>query len=206
MARSFAESFRDPHEGRAVAEFFYLALETDFRDQLRAVERFAPDVLFVPGSFTDASLIASQAESLGLRATLLGADGWSSPLLFSRGAPPGPAYFVDLCSPPEVFSARYERAFGQPPQGCRAALAYDAVRAVAAGLDRIGVATPSGSDLSTVRRRLRDALGSVRFSGVTGRVRFDPVGDRRVGVAVEEVLPRRGEAPVIRLHSWVGAR
>lgn len=206
LARSFAARFRDPVAGRVVAEFFYLALETDFRDQLRAVRAFAPDVLFVPGSFTDATLIASQAKALGVEATLLGADAWSNPLLFKRGAPPGPAYFVDLCSPPTSFNERYQEAFGEPAQGCRAALAYDAVRAVAAAIDELGPGTSSEGDVDDTRRKVRDALAKIRFSGATGRVEFDARGDRRTGVAVEQVLPGPEGLPETRFYRWLGER
>ena len=206
LARSFVERFRDAAAGRVAAEFFYLALETDFRDQLRAVKAFGPDVLFLPASFTDATLIAGQAKGLGLHATLLGADGWSNPLLFKLGGPAAPAYFVDHCSPTPAFSERYERVFGQPAQGCRAALAYDAARAVAAGLEALGPLRDPGSHLADTRQKLRDAMGALDFAGVTGRVRFDRYGDRRIGVAVEEVLPRPEGLPETRLRGWVGER
>ena len=59
----FVERFREAGSGRTTAEFVYLALETDFRSQLRAViAPSRPDVLFLPGSFTDATLIADQGE------------------------------------------------------------------------------------------------------------------------------------------------
>src|SRR6185503_8868314 len=118
----------------------------------------------------------------------LGADAWSSPLLFKRGGPARPAYFVDHCSPPVGFNERYRQAYGQDSQGCRAALAYDAVRAVAAGAEQLG---PLGdadltAGVASTRRRLRAAVAGVDFAGLTGRVRFDPMGDRRTGVAVLE--------------------
>jgi branched-chain amino acid transport system substrate-binding protein len=208
LARSFVSGFADPGAGRTVAEFVYLTLETDFRAQLRGVLAFAPDVLFVPGSFTDATLVARQGNDLGLQATLLGADAWSSPLLFKRGGPARRAFFVDHCSPPSGFNERYREAFGQSTQGCRAALAYDALRAVAAGLEAMG---PLGDDdlsarVDPTRRRLRQAVADVDFAGLTGRVRFDAVGDRRTGVAVMEAEPQPGGAPHVRLHGWVGAR
>lgn len=206
MARSFLEHFRDAAAGSLAAEFFYLALETDFRDQLRAVKAFAPDVVFLPASFTDATLIAEQAKSLGLRATLLGADGWSNPLLFKLGGPSTPAYFVDHCPPTPAFTERYERVFGQAAQGCRAALAYDATRAVAAGLEKIVTSSGPSAQLAETRRRLRDAVAGLDFVGITGRVRFDRFGDRRIGVAVEEVLPRPSGLPETRLRGWVGER
>ena len=93
LARSFGLSFADPGAGRETAEFFYRALETDFIPQLRRVREYGPDVVFLPGSYTDATLVAAQARTVGLTATLLGGDAWSSPLLFQRGAPPGPAYY-----------------------------------------------------------------------------------------------------------------
>jgi branched-chain amino acid transport system substrate-binding protein len=205
LARSFVERFRDPAASRVVAEFFYLALETDFRSQLKQVQAFAPEVLFLPGSFTDATLIARQGRALGLGATLLGADAWSSPLLFKRGGPAAPAYFLDLCWPPAGFNQRYREAFGQPTQGCRAALAYDAVRAVGAGLQALG---PLGDEdlesaLPGSRRRLRDALANADFRGLTGRVRFDRVGDRRTRMPVLAVEPGP-DGPRTRLQSWVG--
>jgi branched-chain amino acid transport system substrate-binding protein len=204
LARSFVERFRERAAPRAIAEFVYLALETDFRPQLRQVKAFAPDVLFLPGSFTDATLIARQGTTLGLESTLLGADAWSSPLLFKRGGPSRPAYFLDHCSPPFGFNDRYREAFGEPTHGCRAALAYDAVHAVAAGLAALGRLADSdlGDRLEATRRRLRDALAVADFPGLTGRVRFDPVGDRRTGAAVLEVQPGRDAV----VHGWVGER
>jgi branched-chain amino acid transport system substrate-binding protein len=208
LARSFVSHFRDPAAGRTAAEFFYLALETDFRPQLSAVQAFAPDVLFLPGSFTDATLVAEQGRALGLEPTLLGADAWSSPLLFRRGSPKRPAYFVDHCSPPAGFEERYRAAFGQSTQGCRAALAYDAVGAVAAGLTRLGPLAEAELEegLGATRRRLREAVAAADFAGLTGRVRFDSVGDRRTGVAVLEAAPQPEGPPRIRLHGWVGER
>jgi branched-chain amino acid transport system substrate-binding protein len=58
LARRFVDRFRDEAEGLVTAEFFYLAFETDFRPQLRRVLEFGPDVVFLPGSFPDATLVA----------------------------------------------------------------------------------------------------------------------------------------------------
>jgi branched-chain amino acid transport system substrate-binding protein len=208
LARSFVDRFNDPGRSRVSAEFVYLALETDFRAQLGEVQAFKPDVLFLPGSFTDATLIARQAEQLGLRSTLLGADAWSSPFLFKRGGPRRPAHFLDHCSPPARFNERYRQAFGQPTQGCRAALAYDAVKAIATGLQSLGRLRPEDleAQLTTTRQRLRDAVAVADFAGITGRVRFDEVGDRPTGMAVMAVLPMTSGGFETRLEGWVGGR
>ena len=63
----------------------YTEGDTDFSAQLTAILPLKPDVLFLPGYYTDAGLIARQARGLGLTATLLGADGCDSPKLTEIG-------------------------------------------------------------------------------------------------------------------------
>jgi branched-chain amino acid transport system substrate-binding protein len=191
---------------RVAAEFFYLTLETDFRSQLRAVREFDPDVVFIPGSFTDASLVALQAEGLGLETTLLGADGWSNPLLFKRGGPIRPAYFADHCPPLPAFGELYRSTFGGEAQGCRAALAHDAVAAVAAALRSLGPIEDAelAAGLAETRRRLRDALAGVDFRGETGRIRFDEHGDNRRGMVILAVQAPPGGRHSARLFAHLG--
>jgi branched-chain amino acid transport system substrate-binding protein len=206
LARSFRERYQDPAGRGTVAEFAYLPLEIDFTSQLREISAFRPDVLFLPGSFTDVTLIAIQARRAGLGATLVGGDAWSNRLLFSRGGPAATAYYSDHCAPDPAFAERYRAEYGQESDGCRAVLAYDAVQAVAAALEALG---PLGEDdlgagLPQTRRRLRDALSTVSVPGETGRIRFDPRGDVRRGVALMAVEPVGGRY-VSRLEGWLGS-
>jgi branched-chain amino acid transport system substrate-binding protein len=205
LARSFIGRFADDVAGHAVAEFHYLALETDFRPQLLQIRDFRPDVLFVPGSFSDATLIAAQAVKVGLHVTMLGGDAWSSPLLFQRGGPPGDAYYAELCSPSPEFDRRYAVSEGQEPPGCRAVLAYDAVKVIAAGLKSLGPLPDEALDASLVgtRRRLRDAVARDVVVGATGRIRFDAHGDRRQGVALYSV-EKTPFGPRALVRGWLG--
>ena len=205
LARSFVESFSDPAVGRVTEELFYLPLETDFTNQLEAVRAFGADVLFVPGAFADSTLIAIQAEAMAVRPTLLGADGWSNPLLFKRGGPSRPAFHSDHCSQTVSFVGRYREEFGEDAYGCRAALAYDAVQAVAQALRALGPLEEAHllAHLAETRARLRQALAGVEMAGVTGRIRFDEHGDGRRGVAIMRIDPV-GEGHVSRLDRWLG--
>ncbi len=207
LARAFIGRFADDVAGHSVAEFHYLELETDFRPQLAQIEDFRPDVLFVPGSFSDATLISAQAVKAGLHVTMLGGDAWSSPLLFQRGGPPGEAYYAELCSPTPWFDRLYEKAEGQEPPGCRAVLAYDAVKVIAAGLESLGRLPDEALDASLVgtRRRLRDAVARDVVLGATGRIRFDAHGDRRQGVALYSV-EKTPLGPYALVRGWLGLR
>ena len=206
LARSIIASFAEAGRGE-VAEFFYLALETDFRPQLRRVKEYGPDVVFLPGSFTDATLVAAQALSVGLQATLVGGDAWSSPLLFQRGGPPGTAYYVELCAPSPEFEKRYAEAAEGEPAGCRAILAYDAVQVIAAGLRSLGELPPDALEAGRedTRRRLREAIARTDLRAATGRVRFDARGDRVQGVALYAVEPSP-QGPRTRPRGWLGER
>lgn len=169
-----AEAFRQGFEklgGRVVGELKYAEGDSDFSAQLTAIAALHPDVLVVPGYYTDAGLVARQAKSLGVTATLLGADGWDSPKLTEIGgsAVEG-SYFSNHYSvedpSPSVrrFVDAYHKRYGADPDSI-AALSYDAVRLLADAIRRAG---------STEGKRVRDALAATKdFEGVTGRITMD---------------------------------
>ena len=169
-----AEAFRDGFTGaggRVVAEMKYSEGDSDFSGQLTAIAPLSPDVLFVPGYYTDAGLVARQARALGVAAVLLGADGWDSPKLAEIGGQAlDGAYFsnhfsVDEPSPAaRAFVNAYAKAYGSTPDGI-AALSYDAARLLADAIRRAG---------STEGKRVRDALAATTgFEAVTGTISFD---------------------------------
>jgi branched-chain amino acid transport system substrate-binding protein len=170
LADAFREAFRSLG-GEIVSEEKYAEGDSDFSAQLTALRPKAADVLFVPGYYTDAGLIARQARSLGLRSVLLGADGWDSPKLTEIGgtAMEG-AYFCNHYSvddpAPEVrrFVADYTKRWGAAPDSI-AASSYDAMRMLADAIVRAG---------STEGRRVRDALAATKdFAGITGAITMD---------------------------------
>ena len=170
LAEAFRRGFTAAG-GSIVAEMKYTEGDSDFSAQLTALSPLAPDVLVVPGYYTDAGLIARQARSLGLKAVLLGADGWDSPKVVEIGGPAVEgAYFSNHYSvenpAPAVraFVAGYKRAYAVEPDSI-AALSYDAARVLFDAIRRAG---------STDGKRMRDALAETRdFSGVTGTITMD---------------------------------
>ena len=169
-----AEAFRKSFEaagGRIVDESKYTEGDNDFSAQLTALRPKKPDVLVVPGYYTDAGLIARQARALGLSAVLLGADGWDSPKLVEIGGEAMEGsylsnhYSVDDPSPAvRKFVDAYKAKYGAEPDSI-AALTYDATRMLADAITRAG---------STEGKRIRDALASTKdFAGVTGTISMD---------------------------------
>ncbi|HEY1416732.1 MAG TPA: ABC transporter substrate-binding protein, partial [Myxococcaceae bacterium] len=64
--------------GKIVAEEAYAKGDTDFRSQLTRAKASRPELLFIPGYYSDVGPMARQARELGMRAKLLGGDGWDS--------------------------------------------------------------------------------------------------------------------------------
>ncbi|HZI66469.1 MAG TPA: ABC transporter substrate-binding protein [Thermoanaerobaculia bacterium] len=170
LSQAFRESFE--REGGTIAgELKYTEGDSDFSAQLTAIRAFAPDVLLVPGYYTDAGLIARQAKALGMTAVLLGADGWDSPKLAEIGgdAIEG-AYFSNHYSVDDPaqgvrsFVDAFRRRFGGDPDSI-AALSYDATKLLADAIRRAG---------STEGKRIRDALAETKgFAGVSGTIDMD---------------------------------
>jgi branched-chain amino acid transport system substrate-binding protein len=171
LAQYFKEAFTQMG-GTITTEQAFTGGDQDFSAQLTTIRQTNPDVILVPGYYTEAGNVAIQVRKLGIKAPLLGGDGWDSTQLAAIGkeAIEG-SYFSNHYSfqekRPEVenFVSKYETAHGQKPDGL-AALGYDAARLL---FDAMGRA-PSwdGTALAKAIAETKD------FPGVTGKITIDP--------------------------------
>ena len=65
--------------GTIVSEQSYSTGDKDFHAALTSIKGANPEVIFVPGYYTEVSLIVRQARELGIDCPILGGDGWDSP-------------------------------------------------------------------------------------------------------------------------------
>ncbi len=170
LAKFFEEEFIK-NGGQIVAKSSYSEGDKDFHTQLTGIKGKSPDVIYIPGYYTDAGNIAIQARSLGMKQPLLGGDGWDSEKLttIGKGAVQG-SYFSSHYSPeskdPRVmkFVADYKKNYGATPDSL-AACAYDAAKLMCDAIERAG---------STDRDKIRDAIAATKdFPGVTGNITID---------------------------------
>jgi len=156
---------------RILTELSYSSGDTNFRTQLTEVRMAHPDVIFLPGYYTEAALILRQAKQLGIDCPFVGGEGWDSPALIQiAGKSADGNYYTDHFSAndpsPRVqkFVQEYRAKYGSIPDAL-AALWYDGARLMAQALQRAGSADPE---------KIRDALAGTRdFEGVTGRISID---------------------------------
>jgi branched-chain amino acid transport system substrate-binding protein len=196
LARFVREQFAR-RGGEVVLTAFYSSGAADFRSQLGEIRAARPDVIFVPGYYLEAGLLAQQAARLGIEAPLVGGDGWDSPRLYEIG---GDAlvgsYFSSHFSVDDPdplvrrFVEDYRRFFNSAPDAF-AATAYDAARVL---LDACARAP------SLERAAVRDALAATRdFPGVTGLVTFNAARDAVKSVVIVRIGDHGAHAVAQRL-------
>jgi branched-chain amino acid transport system substrate-binding protein len=179
LANFFAEAF-ERHGGRVVIKQRYSAGDQDVSAQLLAIKAAKPDVIFAPGFYNTAPLVARTVKRLGIKATLVGSDGWDSPNLMQGGSEPFEGvYFANHfwvgSDDPHVkkFVADYQAKYGVAPDAL-AATAYDAARLLFAAFQRAKSSDPAA---------VRDALATTKdFPGVTGRITLDANRNAQVPV------------------------
>ncbi|MDP3025516.1 MAG: ABC transporter substrate-binding protein [candidate division Zixibacteria bacterium] len=196
LAQFFTETFKNLG-GTVIAEESYSEGDIEFRAQLTSLKAKKPDVIFIPGYYTEVGLIARQARDLGITIPLIGGDGWDSPRLIEIG---GKAlentYYSNHYTPddprPEMqkFLSDFKVKYNEIPDAM-APLGYDAARIAFDAIKRSGILdeknikdsyrqNPQAKSLMDAintpgnRERIRDALAQTKdFPGVTGLITID---------------------------------
>lgn len=157
--------------GTVVSKQTYQAGDQDFSAQLTAIRGSEPEVIFVPGYYTDVGNIALQAKKLGVNTPLLGGDGWDSSKLGEIGGKALDGCFYsnhyshqDPSDRVQDFIKKYAAKHNQTPDGL-AALGYDAARILFQAMAT--AKSLSGADLAAELAKTKD------FDGVTGRISID---------------------------------
>lgn len=157
--------------GEISLEESYESGDIDFKSQLTAIRAKNPEAIFVPGYYTEVGLIARQARELGIKAPLLGGDGWDSPKLTEIGGKAiENSYFSNHYSnedqSPRVqeFVSKFKESYHTLPDGM-AAMGYDSVLILADAMKRAkSLQTP---DILTALNATQN------YPAVTGNITID---------------------------------
>ena len=149
----------------------YSQKDRDFKTQLMKLRRAKPDVVFVPGYYTQVGAILRQAKELKLKAKFLGTDGWDSPDLFKIAGDAAAGHYVsshfaadDTDPRVKQFVQEYKARNKENP-GAMAALGYDAGFFMKEAVKKAGSNNPL---------KIRDAISAMKdFDGITGKITLD---------------------------------
>jgi branched-chain amino acid transport system substrate-binding protein len=188
LSQFFVDEFKKGG-GEIVAEEAYSQGDTDFRGQLTAIKGKRPEAIYVPGYYNDVGVVARQARELGIKAPLLGGDGWESEKLYELGGPDiDGSYYTNHYSAedpsPRIqdFIKRYKEKFNGAMPDSLAALGYDsamvAIQAMARARDLSGPA-------------IRDEIKNTKdHPGIAGTITLN---DKRDAVKPAVVLQVQGK-------------
>jgi branched-chain amino acid transport system substrate-binding protein len=170
LNEEFSKAFKQ-FGGEIVSTQTYQKGDPDFSAQLTKIRAADPQVVFIPGYYTDVGNIALQARNLGLKMPLLGGDGWDSDQLGKiAGKSIDGCFYSNHYSRqdpnPRVqeFIKKYDERFQGAPDGL-AALGYDAARILCEAIGRAG--STKGNAIAAELAKTKD------FDGVTGKISID---------------------------------
>ncbi len=157
--------------GTIVEEAAFQGKASEFKDQVTKIAAANPDVIFAPVYYGSIGLIARDFRKQGVKAPLLGGDGWESPQLIQlAGETLEGCYFGYHYDPedsdPKVqgYLKAYKAKFNTEPNSL-SALGYDAVYTVVKAIEL------GGGDTSA---QIKDGLTKIKdFHGVTGTYSID---------------------------------
>lgn len=181
----FKKSFEE-RGGKIVGEATYTKDDRDFNAPLTRIKAANPDVIYVPGYYTQTGAISKQARSLGIQSPLLGGDGWDSDKYFeSAGTDVVNCYFTNHAAyddpNPKVqaFVSAYKAKYNGKEPDSMAILGYDAAMVAFDAMKR--AKSLSGPDL-------RDAIAATKdFDGVSGKISINSHRDADKSVVIQEV-------------------
>jgi len=145
----------------------YTKNDTDFSAVLGKVADANVDVLFLPDYYNKVNLIAQQVKEKGIKATMIGGDGWDSPELDLNLMEGG--YFSNHYSPADPrevvqnFVKAYQEKYGAVPDAL-ATLAYDAAKILIQSMKEAGKDDPT---------LVAEKMAAIKYSGVSGDISFD---------------------------------
>ena len=157
--------------GTVVKEQKYSSGDKDFKAQLTSIKAAKPDAIFVPGYYAEVALVGKQARLLGIKAPLLGGDGWvGDSLLKVAGNSLDGSFFSchfsadDKSEATQSFVKKFKAKYNETPDDM-AALGYDSAVILAKAIEKAG--TTDGEKLKAAIAATKD------HAGITGKITLD---------------------------------
>ncbi len=180
LANAFEAAFT-AGDGEVLAREVYDREDENFFDVLEEIRDAEVDVLYLPGYYEVAQRLVPQIRAYGINATIVGSDGWDSPLLERRRV--DGSYFAVHYYPAEprpqveIWQEKYRTRYIVDPN-VLAALGYDATNILLATLHQAGTLDPL-----TVAARME----RMTYEVVTGRVDYDEGHGANTGMVLLQV-------------------
>jgi len=150
--------------------------DKDFTAVLTKLKRLNPDAIYMSVYQPEGSLMVRQAEALGLRSKLVTEDAVYHPKFLEVGGKSAEGVYLTFAKAPESqvrkdFMAKYKAMWEVKTVGSYAYYAYDAAMIFMNAVKMTG---------TTDTDKLASTLRGTAWDGVTGEIKFDQKGDRKL--------------------------
>ena len=182
LAMAFIAEFET--RGTVVETLTFGAGDDDYSSVLDVIAASDAEVVFLPGYVAEVGAILTQADNKAIDIPFVGGDGWDGIEADYAAVAEGNYFGNHYAKSDEAqvvvdFVANYEASFGDSPNAL-AALAYDAIYAMAAAME---AAESTDADLVIA------ALTGLDYqNAVTGSIRFDENGDPIKSITMIQIV------------------
>ncbi|MFJ3583819.1 branched-chain amino acid ABC transporter substrate-binding protein [Streptomyces sp. NPDC090127] len=182
LAAIFSDEFKRLG-GTVVGTDSVTVKETDFSSTANKIKGSGADSVYFGGQYPEGGLLSDQVKKAGAKIPTMGGDGIYDPefikasgeandgdLATSVGFP------VEKLPTAKKFIADYSAAGFKDPYAAYGGYSYDAAWSIIQAVKAV-VAANDGKLPDDARAKVTEAMSSVSFEGVTGKVSFDQYGD-----------------------------
>jgi branched-chain amino acid transport system substrate-binding protein len=158
--------------------------DKDFSPVLTKIKPLKPELLYYGGMAAEGVLIVRQMKRAGFGKTIFMSDDGcytEKDFIQAGGTASTGAYITYAKEPDPAWVKRFEGRYG--PRQTFSPQAYDATNILMAAVEKAARKQADGS-LVIGKKALRDAVAATRMDGITGKIAFDPHGDRTGSVVV----------------------
>jgi branched-chain amino acid transport system substrate-binding protein len=165
--------------------------EKDFSPTVTKIKGENPDIVVFGGFIAEGAILVRQLGEAGVTASFMGADGIADQKYIDQAGGKAEGSYVSRGPKPtdttlyDKFAAAHKAEFNSEP-GQFAEQTYDAVNIVLAAIDKVGTVDASGN-LVIDKDKLIAAVRATNYTGPSGQIQFNDVGDRTVVGAVNEI-------------------
>jgi len=150
--------------------------DSDFTAVLTKLKRINPDVIYMGVYQPEGSKMIQQVRKLGLKSTFISEDAVYHPKFLEIGGPSAEGVYLTFARAPETperaeFIKTYKEMWKADAVGSYAYYAYDAAMMALAAVEKAGT-----TKADTLQKTIRENA----WPGITGDIKFDEHGDRKL--------------------------
>jgi len=150
--------------------------DKDFTAVLTKLKKLKPDVIYMGVYQPEGSLMVRQAKALGIKAKMLSEDAVFHPKFIEVGGKAAEGTFLTFAKAPDTperkdFEKTYMEMWKVETVGSYGYYAYDAAMILLEAIKKAG---------TTDTDKVVDILRGTAWNGVTGEIKFDEKGDRKL--------------------------